>query len=154
MLGQVVRFGIAPTLAVFAAATLLLAAPAGAQVYKWTDENGNVVFSEKPPPGKEAETVTPRVSRPGSPSVASGSAPAGGGEAEAKSGQETELTPEQKARKKQNCENAKSQLADMQSDRANRLQYVTETGERAFITPEQRDERMNKAREAIQKFCS
>ena len=29
----------------------LLAAPAGAALYKWTDANGRVVYSDQPPPG-------------------------------------------------------------------------------------------------------
>ncbi len=41
---------------------LLLAGAAGAQVYKWRDANGQVVYSQTPPPPEiqtEAETVAP-----------------------------------------------------------------------------------------------
>ena len=137
---------------------LLCVTPAFAEIYKWTDENGNVVFSEKPPPDGKAEALKPRVGRASPPAAASGPAAAAEPQSDitdASHGQAPEkLTPEQIARKRQNCENAKSQLADMQSARANRLQYVNEQGERAFLTPEQREERTRKAREAIKEYCS
>ena len=38
------------------ASALLLAVPASAQIYKTTDEHGNVVFTDSPPPG-ESEQV-------------------------------------------------------------------------------------------------
>lgn len=36
---------------------LLLALPASAQIYKYTDANGNTVFTNQPPDGQNAETV-------------------------------------------------------------------------------------------------
>jgi len=36
---------------------LTLALPASAQIYKYTDTNGNTVFSDQPPTGKEAEAI-------------------------------------------------------------------------------------------------
>ncbi|WP_296259962.1 MULTISPECIES: DUF4124 domain-containing protein [unclassified Pseudomonas] len=36
---------------------LLLALPAVAQIYKYTDANGNTAFSSQPPDGKKVETV-------------------------------------------------------------------------------------------------
>src|SRR5512139_1897178 len=42
-----------------AAACLLSAAPALAAMYKWTDANGRVVYSDQPPPGNvKAEIIT------------------------------------------------------------------------------------------------
>lgn len=46
------------------AALLLFSIPAFAQVYKWTDENGNVHFGNQPPPG-EREEVHIRESKTG-----------------------------------------------------------------------------------------
>ena len=41
-----------------------------AEIYKWKDKDGNLVFSESPPPGSDAEEVRPktnmRVDRPAS----------------------------------------------------------------------------------------
>lgn len=45
-------------------ALLFFSIPAFAQVYKWTDENGNVHFGNQPPPG-EREQMEIRESAPG-----------------------------------------------------------------------------------------
>ena len=45
-----------------AACTLVFAAlPAAAALYKWSDENGRVVYGDTPPPGVKAERVNPAV---------------------------------------------------------------------------------------------
>jgi hypothetical protein len=45
-------------LACVAAGVLMLAFPAAATLYKWTDANGRVVYSDQPPPGKtEVKTL-------------------------------------------------------------------------------------------------
>jgi hypothetical protein len=45
-------------LACVAAGVLILAFPAAATLYKWTDANGRVVYSDQPPPGKtEVKTL-------------------------------------------------------------------------------------------------
>ena len=38
---------------------LLTSALAWAEIYKWVDENGNVRFSDKPPPGQAPNTAQP-----------------------------------------------------------------------------------------------
>ena len=42
------------------AAALLLAIPASAQIYKTTDEHGNVVFTDSPPPGEGEQVELPQ----------------------------------------------------------------------------------------------
>ena len=69
-------------------------------------------------------------------------APADEGVAEVKT---EELTPEQRAKKIQNCTNAQKQIADMTADRNMRLQYTNEKGELAFITPELQQARLSEA---------
>jgi hypothetical protein len=50
--------GARVALAVLAAATLALSAPAGAVLYKWIDANGRVSYSDQPPPANvKAEIV-------------------------------------------------------------------------------------------------
>jgi hypothetical protein len=41
----------------FCALSLLAAAPAAAALYKWTDENGRVVYGDTPPAGVKVERV-------------------------------------------------------------------------------------------------
>jgi hypothetical protein len=54
-----------PVIAVLACAALVASFPAAAQMYKWTDERGNVSYSNAPPPNasqKKVEEVADRVS--------------------------------------------------------------------------------------------
>lgn len=46
-----VRRAAVPLAVAFAFVTLCAAVPAGAALYKWTDANGRVVYSDQPPPG-------------------------------------------------------------------------------------------------------
>ena len=146
--------------AAFVAAALfsaVMGAAAAAEVYKSVDENGNVMFSEKPPPGKEAEVVTPRYT--GKPAAAADApAPKAAASetptAEAPAEGAEELTPEQVALKEKNCADARAELAELENPRANRLQYTNENNERAFITPEQLQARKDEANAAIKKFCT
>ena len=62
---------------IVALCALLACLPADAQVYRWTDGNGRVQYSDKPPPGVKAAPVESRInSYSGTPTV-SGSASAG-----------------------------------------------------------------------------
>ena len=55
----------------FMLASLLLALPAGAaEVYRWTDQNGQVHFSQRPPPGESQRMDLPE----GDPGGATGDA--------------------------------------------------------------------------------
>src|SRR5271167_5125031 len=49
-------------------ALLFAALPAGAALYKWTDEKGGVVYGDTPPPGVKAERVSAVVA-PANPSA-------------------------------------------------------------------------------------
>ena len=129
----------------------------GGGIYKWTDDEGNVHYSSSPPPDQQAETVKPP--------------PATDSEAAQKSLQKSRdilQPPEEKnkdsekkkaaaeaepdpAAKKKRCEAARKALEQLRT--ANRLQYINEDGERAYMTPEQRAEREKKAQEMVEKNC-
>ena len=138
------------------ALALFTTAPTHADVYKWKDKDGNVVFSQTPPPGQKAEAITPRYAKqPGGQATGNVAAtpattPADEGAAPAKT---EELTADQIAKKTQNCTNAQKQIADMNSDRNNRLQYTNEQGELAFITPELQQARLSEAQAMAKKYC-
>ena len=53
-----------------AAAWLLLAGPAAAAMYKWTDANGSVVYSDHPPPGNIKSEVVNTPPAPANPNAA------------------------------------------------------------------------------------
>lgn len=74
-----------------AASLILAAAPAAAELYKWTDAEGKVHFSDQPPP---PEIKAPVTVKPRRPAVA--------------------------AEKQRNCARAKAQLASLQTGRITR----------------------------------
>ena len=154
MLGQIVMRRPYALILVMA---LALGGSAAAEMYKSVDEDGNVVFSQTPPRDKESEVIKPRYAK--QPASAVKTTTGSAAKTDAASGDaagETpkDLTPQQIAIKKRNCTNAKEQLAQMQSPRANRLQYVNENNERAFLTEDQRNSRTSKAQKAIKEYCN
>ncbi len=161
MLGQVGHWRRALVLG-----SLLLSASSHAEIYKSVDQDGNVVFSQKPPAGVQSETVKPRYAKRPSKPAGSG-ATVGGAEAAtnapdaaaepgtpaASPAPPTELTPEQKANKAKNCANARGQLKQLQGPRANRLQYLNEKNERAFYSEDERAAKIKETEKAAKKYC-
>ena len=130
----------------------LVAAGALAEVYKSVDENGNVVYSQQPPRDRKAEVVTPKfVKQPVAAPAATGSPPPA--EPPAAASEAAMLTPEQISAKQKNCQTAQQQLTELQSPRANRLQYTNEQKQLAFLTPEQLQARIAEAQNALKKYC-
>lgn len=138
----------------------LVTAAASAEVYKSLDENGRVVFSQKPPQGAKSEVIKPRYSKPPSAPQGNGPAPfvppAQPGAlptATQDANKAKELTPEQKAAKARNCDIARERLAQLQGPRSNRLQYTNEQGQLAYLTPELLEQRITDAQTKITENC-
>ena len=142
------------------AAIALWASGAAAEVYKSLDENGHVVFSQKPPKDAKAEVIKPRNSKPPTPPAGAaapfvapiqpGAAPSATDAAD----KPKELTPEQKAGKQKNCEIARDRLAQLQLPHARRLQYTNEQGELAYLTPDMLEQRITDAQAKIVENCA
>ncbi len=147
------------SLSVLAAAALLTVG-ASAEVYKSVDENGHVVFSQKPPKDGQSEVVKPRYTKPPTPVAGAAapftppSQPGAIPSATDAATQPKELTPAQKAAKQKNCETANERLAQLQEPRARRLQYTNEKGELAFLTQDMLDERVKDAQAKIAENCA
>lgn len=141
------------------AAIALCAVEAPAEIYKSLDENGRVVFSQKPPKDTKAEVIKPRNSKPPTPPAGAAApfvAPAQPGAAPSAtdvSGTPKELTPEQQAGKQKNCEIAHERLAQLQLPHARRLQYTNEQGELAYLTPDMLEQRSTDAQAKIAENC-
>lgn len=128
-------------------AALLLAASgmAQAEVYKWVDANGRVVFSDQPPPGKKVDKVkvypggaqVPRqaASAPAGAAPAAGQS-AGGLDADVKALNER-IEKHNRDVKAQNCKTAQANLAAL--DRP---------GAKAG-----REDMLKRAREEVQIWC-
>jgi hypothetical protein len=149
------------------AAALLAAAPAAAQLYKWTDANGRVQYSDRPPPGRKAETVSSsNVS-----TVTGNPAPAGqaGAVAEPKSAADRDQdfrkrrAEQEEAQKKQqklaeeqrlkqaDCQQAQRQLAGLQSGQ--RMATVDEKGERRFLEDAEIQQAIQRTQGDIARLC-
>jgi Domain of unknown function (DUF4124) len=137
----------------------LLTSTVTAEIYKSVDANGNVVFSQQAPRDTKSEVIKPRNSKP--PTAAAGTgpfvAPTQPGalpSATVTPPVAPPLTAEQIAAKQKNCDLAHQSLKDLQGPRANRLQYVNEQQQRAFLTPELLAARIKEAQDAVTKNCT
>lgn len=130
------------------------AAPVSAEVYKSVDENGNVVFSQTPPKDGKAEVIKPRYAKqPAANAPMTAPIVPPSGQAEKKKEAPPELTPEQIAAKKKNCDLANQKLKELHGPRPNRLQYVNENQELAFLTPELVEQRIKEAEAIVARDC-
>lgn len=147
---------LAMRLVIYLAGALCVAAVAQAEIYQYTDENGNTVFSQHPPTkGTDAKIIKPRIGR-----TAAGSAeklqqdrerivPAE--QTAAKPADKPALTPEQEEQKARACSQAQEALALLREN--NRPRYATEDGQIAHMTPEMQAERIADAEEKVGKYC-
>ena len=128
-----------------------------AQTYRWVDENGVVSYSQTPPPSGQAEIVNIHT------------APQSGSQdaqerlnkmrqqledrrEDRKLAKEEQLKSDQeKARRLQNCETARANLRKLEG-LGNRL-LKTPDGEYRRLTEEERQQRMQKARDNIKENC-
>jgi hypothetical protein len=147
-------------------AALLVALPAGAQLYKWTDANGRVQYSDKPPPaGRPAERLT-------NSAISTVTSPASGG-AQGAPGQKSPAELEQEFRKRRAdqaeaekkaqaqadekrslqaaCQQSQRQLTALQSGQ--RMATVDDQGERRFLEDGEIQQQIQRTQADIQKYC-
>jgi hypothetical protein len=137
-------------------ACLLTAAPAAAKTYRWVNEEGVTVYSQTPPPSGEAEVVKPP---PPPPTGAESRTPmeerleaieARRAEQE-KRAQERARAEAEQERRRVNCQTARRNLEALQGPP--RRLYATAGGEFERFTEEERQARIEEAREQIEYFC-
>jgi hypothetical protein len=122
-------------------------------VYRWQDEHGNTVFSQRPPPGAVAEKVKPLGGKAASDSskqlesARQQFAPP----VPPKQPEKPELTQEQVARKAGACEQARHALKLLEQN--NRPRYVDESGKTAFMSESIKAERTADAEQKISEYC-
>ncbi|MEX3773867.1 DUF4124 domain-containing protein [Pseudomonas sp. MYb118] len=119
-----------------------------AQIYKWVDEQGVTHFDAQPPQGRSAETVvTP------SPATSAPSRPAPDttiGDQQAIDKSVKQQVSEQQAQLKVFCEQARTNLAQLQNNP--RLREDVD-GELRRLSEEQRQERTAETRRQIDENC-
>ncbi len=134
--------GYALLLALLSAA---LTSAQAAGLYKWTDENGTVHYSQIPPTERPAEVLTPEPSNPPAPAAAdtaaNGNSPLPEGMIQGND------APDQLTRK--NCEAAQTNLATYQS--FNKI--IEPDGTELVLSNEMREAKIREAQEQIRLYC-
>ncbi len=126
-----------------------------AQIYKWVDADGNVQFSQNPPPaGVEADTVEPKYSKGSEQAQQALQKRLEGLEkrrdGRSKSANEQQAKAADAADKKRRCADAAKRLASYSRPR---VTEVSEDGQREIIGEEQRQAELAKAREYLAEHC-
>jgi len=143
------------------AAALLAAAPAdvSARIYKWVDEDGNVQYTQTPPPENARQLDVKVYPGPGE-AGAEEDAESDDGEQAGKEGEQP--TEEQKARqeqlameqaeqKKKNCETVRNNLKLLEAGA--RVHTTDEDGNQVFLDDEARQQALERNREQVKEFC-
>lgn len=149
---------------VLAASTASTASLASAQ-WKWTDQDGVVTYSDRPPPPSIPAT---RIQvQPGASGGATASPPGGDPDARTTADREFEFRQRQAAREAalrdaasreqaaqaqaRACESARERLRTLESGR--RLAEIDLSGERRVLTEEAREERIRTLRDDLRERC-
>jgi len=141
--------------------TILATAAYGGQVYRSTDANGNVVFTDRPTEKSEPVNVSvPAVGRPGNPITPREAKAAAGStqpaQASAAAGQKNDKdkaqTPaETQAERAKNC--ATAQERKTRYEEAHRLYKAGPNGEREYLNAAEIDEARVKAAADVATWC-
>ncbi|MBL8524734.1 MAG: DUF4124 domain-containing protein [Betaproteobacteria bacterium] len=146
----------------FAAIAILLAtATVAAQVYKWVDKDGKIQYSDTPPPPGATKAEPKKVETgPGAASAAPAPAKSLQDRAQDYDKRKTEAADQAKkageAQKKsadndENCKAARTALQDLESGRP--IRRTNEKGELAYMTDEERQAEISRAREVAAASC-
>lgn len=144
------------------ASMAFVALPCAAEMYKWTDAQGRVHYSDQPPP-PDARKSTVKPAKPAAPA-------AGGRETAAPktvAEQEAEFrkrrveaaereaaeqkAAQEEAEKKRNCEQAQGQLKALQA--GGRLVRFNAQGEREYLDDAQAAQEIERATKSVDNWC-
>ena len=150
---------IAKRLLLAVVAVTLSSGVAASEIYKWTDENGNVHYEDRPS-GATAERLAMTYSRTDSEAVQKGiearlERDAARAEKRAAADEQEQAAEAEQAEaeaRKKKCAQYRRQLETMVQ--AQRLYRVGEDGERSYLDEVQRTEARQKAEQLIAETCS
>jgi hypothetical protein len=142
--------------------TLLFAAAASAQQYKWVDKDGKVRYGDVPPPGANVTRLKPPPSSAPAPSAAAKKD--GGGkalspeeayrqrqEAARKDSEKQAQADQEKSANQENCSRARESLAALESGQ--RISRTDAKGERYYLEDAQIAQETGRARELVKQYC-
>jgi hypothetical protein len=141
---------------------LLATAAYGGQVYKSTDANGNVVFSDRPSEKSEPVNVAaPAAGKPGNPltprdaKAAAGATQAGNGQPNAQAAdqkkEKVQTQAEKDAERAKNCASARERKT--RYDESHRLFKAGPNGDRVYLNDAEIDEARAKAAADVGTWC-
>ena len=135
-----------------ATSCLLAQSASYAGVYKWIDDNGQVHYGEKPG-NTDAERVTIRQNETTKPRAID-KPEKDADESDKKQAEqqgEPEIVPPSKKEKRKLCNEARSDLAAINS--RGRLREINEKGEYSYLSEKQRQQRVSAAKKKQREFC-
>lgn len=141
---------------------VLASSGAQAALNKWVDENGEVHYSDSPPPSNVTAKKLRSTAAGDDSAGVSGAAPAKSMAEKQAEKKRTEQAAKEAADKaarekaqaenmKANCANAQDNLRSLQSGL--RLMEVSPSGEQSFVSDEERQRRIEKAQQDISTYC-
>lgn len=142
-----------------AASLILVGAPVSAELYKWTDAEGKVHFSDQPPPPEIKAPVTVKPRRP----TAAPAAPATPTYVEqeadfrkrqveaAEKAKAEKQAADDAAEKQRNCEQARARVASLEV--GGRITRTNAAGEQIFLTDAEIVQALSNARRDADAAC-
>ena len=148
------------TLTIAAAALTFAGGAMASEIYKWTDEDGNVHYEDRPTGAATEERLQLTYRRTDSSSVNQRIQARMNRQAERDEARSAAAAAEQEAaesaaaaaERQQACERARARLETYLQSR--RLYRTDENGERVYLDDAERQEARQKAEEQITEFCS
>lgn len=135
-------------------ACLIFASTAAtAEVFKWTDDQGNIHFGDRRPDNRESEQVNVRVGKatsaePAAPETALPETANVEAKENSSEGNTDGLTDEQR---RSNCEIAQGNLETIETNSRIR---ITENGEQRYLTPEEIETKRKEMEDLATESCS
>jgi hypothetical protein len=120
-----------------------------AALFKWTDKDGVVHFSDQPHAERQAERIT--MPRSGTPAASPPAAPDVAGDAAETGEQEDAQARHQREIRAANCEIARRTLEHNSS--IDRMFRLDEYGERVFLSDEEREALLKRSRDDVAQWC-
>lgn len=131
-------------------ALTLAAQPAGAEVYKWVDEEGVVHYSQQPPAEGESTVLEPKTAPPKPQQTTGGAPDEAGGDGEA----ETAAEAEQQQGAGTIDEFCRQARADIQTlEAGGRVRVEEADGSLRYLGPEEQQQRLQQLQQQVANNC-
>lgn len=128
----------------------LASVTAGAEVYKWTDENGKTHYGDRKPENQTAQQLNVRSGQPSQPSLMAPVAEASDAAGQVAGNSALKKEEEREQKRRSNCETARNNL---QTIRDNARIRITEGEEQRYLTTEEINEKREEMQRLVERTC-